>query len=39
MGLYHATRSNKEIIQDQIDKAVREKNKALSDLREELRST
>lgn len=36
---YHATRSNEEIIQGRIDKAVREKNKELSDLREELEAT
>lgn len=38
-GLYHATRSNEEIIQGRIDKAVREKNKELSDFREELEET
>jgi hypothetical protein len=38
-GLYQATRSNEEIIQGRIDKAVREKNKELSALREELEAT
>ena len=38
-GLYQATRSNEEIIQGRIDKAVREKNKELSVLREELEAS
>jgi DNA repair exonuclease SbcCD ATPase subunit len=38
-GLYQATRSNEEIVQGRIDKAVREKNKELSVLREELEAS
>jgi hypothetical protein len=38
-GLYQATRSNEAIIQGRIDKAVREKNKELSVLREELEAS